>query len=139
MVPVVGAWDADDHLYGCDTGETRAIPRALSMLNVDSVAPLMQWSFVCQLPVSRSVKSCCVIPIHGTGVTVEDGTDSPAGPPAFNPAGRSGPVDQGLLSPTSSLRLRARTFISYSRSHLHVKWRSILLGFGHVDRVRHRA
>ena len=139
MVPVVGAWDADDHLYGCGTGETRAIPRALSMLDVDSVAPLMQWSLVCQLPVSRSVKSCCVIPVYGTGVTVEDGTDSPAGPPAFNPAGRSGPVDQGLLSATSSLRLRARTFTSYSRSHLHVKWGNILLGFGHVDRVRHGA
>ena len=65
------------------------------MLDVDSVAPLMQWSLVCQLPVSRSVRSCCVILVHGTGVTVEDGTDSPAGPPAFNPAGRSGPVDQG--------------------------------------------
>jgi hypothetical protein len=109
------------------------------MLNVNSVAPLMQWSLVCQLPASRSVKSCCVIPVHGTGATVEDGTDSPAGPPAFNPAGRSGPVDQGLLSATSSLRLRARTFTSYSRSHLHVKLGNILLGFGHVDRVRHGA
>ena len=88
-MPVVGAWDADDHLYGCGTGETRAIPRALSMLDVDSVAPLMQWSLVCQLPVSRSVKSCCVIPVHGTGVTVEDGTDSPAGhPPSILPAVR---------------------------------------------------
>lgn len=38
-MPVVGVWDADDHLYGCGTGETRAIPRALSMLDVDSVAP----------------------------------------------------------------------------------------------------
>jgi hypothetical protein len=109
------------------------------MLDMDTVAPLKQWSLVYQLPVCLSVKSCCVIPVHGTGVTVEDGTDSPAGPPAFNPAGRSGPVAQGLLSATSSLRLRARTLISYSRSHLHVKWGNILLGFGHVDQVRRGA
>jgi hypothetical protein len=40
VVPLVGAWDADDHYYGCVTGETRAIPRALSLLDVDNVAPL---------------------------------------------------------------------------------------------------
>lgn len=107
-------------LCGCGTGETRAIPRALSLLDLDSGAPLMRWSLVCQLPVSRSVKSCCVIPVQGNGVTVEDGTDIPAEPPAFNPAGHSGPVDQGLPSVTSSLRVRARTLSSYSRSYLHV-------------------
>jgi len=67
------------------------------------------WSLLCQLPVSRSVESCCVIPVHGKDVTVEDGTDIPAELPAFNPAGRSGPVDRGLPSATSSLRVRART------------------------------
>jgi hypothetical protein len=116
-------------LYGCGTGETRARLRVLSLLDVDSVAPLMRWSLVCQLPVSRSVKSCCVIPVHGKGVTVEDGTDIPAEPFAFNTAGHSGPVDQGLPSVTSSLRVRARTLTSYSRSHLHVKWGNILLEF----------
>jgi hypothetical protein len=139
VVPVVGAWDADDYYYGCGTGETLARLRVLSLLDVDSVAPLMQWSLVCQLPVSRSVKSCCVTPVQGKGVTVEDGTDIPAEPPAFNTAGHSGPVDQGLPSATSSLRVKARTRSSYSRSHLHVKWGSSLLGFGHVDRVRHGA
>lgn len=108
-MPVVGAWDADDHLYGCGTGETRAIPRALSMLNVDSVAPLMQWSLVCQLPASRSVKSCCVIPVHGTGVTVEAGTDSPAGPrlQSCRPFGSGGPRSSisDLLSEAESTNI----------------------------------
>jgi|CXWL01.1.fsa_nt_gi hypothetical protein len=78
------------------------------------------WSFVCQLPVARSVESCNVVPVRGIGVTVEDVADIPAKQRSFNPAGRSGPVDRGLPSATSSLKVRARTLSSYSRFQLHV-------------------
>ena len=107
-------------LCGCGTGETRARRRGLSLLDVESVAPLVRWSFVCQFPVSRSVESCCVVPVRRNGVTVEDVADIPAKQLAFNPAGSSGPVDRGLPSATSSLRVRARTVSSYSPFHLHV-------------------
>ena len=62
----------------------------------------------------------CVIPVHGKDVTAEDGTDRPAEPPVFNPPGLSDPVDQGLPSATSSLRVRAQSYSSYSRFQLHV-------------------
>jgi hypothetical protein len=42
VVPVVGAWGADDRYVVVVTGETRAIPRALSLLDLDSGAPLMR-------------------------------------------------------------------------------------------------
>lgn len=94
--------------------------KILSLLDVDCAAHLMRWSLVCQRSVSRSVKFCCVIPIQGKDVTVEDGTDSPTEPPVFNPPGHSDPVDQGLPSSTSSLRVSARSYASYSRLQLHV-------------------
>lgn len=53
-------------------------------------------------------------------VTIEDGTDRPAKPPVFNPPDHSDPVDQGLPSATSSLRVRAQSHSSYSRFQLHV-------------------
>ena len=62
----------------------------------------------------------CVIPVHGKDVTAEDGTDRPAEPPVFNPPGLSDPVDQGLPSATSSLRVRAQSHSSYSRFQLYV-------------------
>ncbi len=96
--------------------------RVLSLLDLDNGAPLMRWSLMYQHPVFRSVESCCVIPVHGNGVTVEDedGTDIPAEPLAFNSAGQSDPVDQGLPSATSSLKVRAQSYSSYSRFQLHV-------------------
>ncbi len=132
-------------LCGCGTGETRARLRALSLLDLDNGAPLMRWSLMCQHPVFRSVESRCVIPVHGKGVTVEDedGTNIPAEPLAFNSAGQSDPVDRGLPSATSSLRVRARTHSSYSRFQLHVNGGTsssdLDIGFEHVDRVRHGA
>jgi hypothetical protein len=83
-------------------------------------APLVLWSFTCQLHIFRSAESSCVVPERGIGVTAEDGTDSPAEQPAFNPPGYSDLVDQGLPSATSSLRVRAQSHSSYSRIHLHV-------------------
>ena len=96
--------------------------KVLSLLDLDNGAPLMRWSLMCQHPVFRSVESCCVIPVHGNGVTVEDedGTDIPAELPVFNTPGHSDPVDQGLPSATSSLRVRAQSCSSYSRFQLHV-------------------
>ena len=61
-----------------------------------------------------------MVPVHGNGVTVEDGTDIPAEQLAFNSAGQSDPVDRGLPSATSSLRVRAQSHSSYSRFQLHV-------------------
>ena len=61
-----------------------------------------------------------MILVHGKDVTAEDGTDRPAEPPVFNPPGLSDPVDQGLPSATSSLRVRAQSYSSYSRFQLYV-------------------
>ena len=107
-------------LCGCGTGEIRARLRILNLLDVDHMTRLIRWSLVCQRSISRSVEPCCVIPVHGKDVTVEDGTDRPAKPPVFNPPDHSDPVDQGLPSATSSLRVRAQSYSSYSRFQLHV-------------------
>ena len=50
---MVGAWDAENRCVFV-VPETRARLRALSLLDMDSVAPLIRRSLVCQLPVSRS-------------------------------------------------------------------------------------
>lgn len=121
MVPVLGAWDADD-CYVLVVPERPARIESLEPARrVQRGSPhVMRYSLVCQHPVSRSVASCCVIPVHEKEVTVEDGTDSHAEPPVFNPPGHSDPVDQGFPSATSSLRVRARSYASYSRLQLHV-------------------
>ena len=71
------------------------------------------------------------------GVTVEDedGTDIPAELLAFNSASQSDPVDRGLPSATSYLRVRAQLNVSYSHLHLHVNGGTALFKFGQIDQV----
>lgn len=92
MVPLVGAWDADDRLrlwYRRDPGDTGVCEAARAgMLSDTKVCHLS-----CQLLDSRSAKPLCVVPIRGSGVAVQDWADRPAENPVINSPSRSGPVN----------------------------------------------
>jgi hypothetical protein len=119
VAPVVGAWDANGS-YVLVVPERPALLRIVCLLDVGSMAHLLRGSLVCQRPNLSIGRVFCVIPVHGKDVTAEDGTDRPAEPPVFNLPGLSDPVDQGLPSATSSLRVRAQSHSSYSRFQLYV-------------------
>ncbi|MEO6307014.1 MAG: hypothetical protein ABIP43_03885 [Nitrospiraceae bacterium] len=90
---MVSAWDANDSYVVVVPERPTQIEGVLNLLDMASETHLIRWGLVSQRPVSRSVESCCVIPVKGKDVTVEDGPDSPAEPPVFNPPGHSDPVD----------------------------------------------
>ncbi len=121
VVPVVGAWDANDSYV-------LVVPKRPARIEGLEPARRGQWGspYAVEPHVSTSCLSIGRVLLcdsrHGNGVTVEDedGTDIPAEPPVFNPPGHSDPVDQGLPSATSSLRVRAQSCSSYSRFQLHV-------------------
>ena len=131
VVPVVGAWDANDSYV-------LVVPKRPARIEGLEPARRGQWGspYAVEPHVSTSCLSIGRVLLcdsrHGNGVTVEDedGTDIPAELPVFNTPGHSDPVDQGLPSATSSLRMRAQSHSSYSCFQLHVNGEASSSDFG---------